>query len=496
MQDFLRQQASSSSGPQLSIPAPDPEWAGVNFLRYDPQTGMYLFNNRDPRGRSGAGSYTYGYNPSTGKWASQYHYGASATPKPPGPWETSSAPGGFYAKGFSFDRQGNLLQDGKVLSLGGGNEPANPLNPRDPGAPINPYQPGNPVNPYSPYNPYPAPPRTVIPESPDVAMEPRELPFWLSQLFPENYAYYDNLQKGLLDESVQGSRNAMDLYNTRQQEMSRLFNDQTGSLNAALAAAQRGRSAGLGSFSEAAKAGQGYLTQAMKLQDEALRSNPQKYQAYIDSGTLPGDLDANLRGIRDDSLATTRRTLDRQQAKALSALKQQASGMGMQDSDYSAGLKAQLAQAAGQTMSDAISAQNREYMRERLDLPYKMQAAATNTMSAYNPFVSNLMQGGTMASGNLQQLGTAQLKAAADQAAQQTDAFNSIMAAGDKQMQYPKDYFLMANQLPNNAIGARDSYLNTMMDIWKNLLANDATYAQIDAQRDDGGSWLDNIFGF
>ncbi|NCC58673.1 MAG: hypothetical protein EOM17_13770, partial [Synergistales bacterium] len=72
---------------------------------------------------------------------------------------------------------------------------------------------------YNPgYNPggwplYPPPPVTNPPGpgwKPDAnTMDPRTLPAWLFEQFPENYSYYDNLSKGLLDESWQLQRQAM-----------------------------------------------------------------------------------------------------------------------------------------------------------------------------------------------------------------------------------------------------------------------------------------------
>jgi len=81
---------------------------------------------------------------------------------------------------------------------------------------------------------YPPPPVTNPPTpgwQPDEnTMDPRTLPAWLFEQFPENYSYYDNLSKGLLDESWQLQRQAMQVFNQRQKEMSQLFNSETAAL--------------------------------------------------------------------------------------------------------------------------------------------------------------------------------------------------------------------------------------------------------------------------
>lgn len=365
---------------------------------------------------------------------------------------------------------------------------------------------------------YPPPPITTVPDTANwdtsKIMDPRQLPMWLFEQFPSNYAYYDNLQKGLLDESWQGQKQAMETYNARQQEMSKLFNDQTAGLNAALANTQKqaalaqqeansGSKAGLAAYQNAANQYQGYLTQALGLQNEALKSNPQKYQQYIDSGTLPSGIDANLRAQKDSAIAAAKTALDRQAAKTLAGLKQTASGMGMQDSDYAALTRAKLANDAGATLSNVIDSQNNQYLTTRLEQPYKMQNAAISTMQSYNPFIQNIMSGGQAAATNTQKLGQSLIDSSAQNAAlrlkgaqlagdQANANFGSIMSAGNQQMQYPLSYYSMASSLPSNAASARSGYLNTMLDVWKSLLSNDTANAQINAQ--DGGndffSWL------
>ena len=365
---------------------------------------------------------------------------------------------------------------------------------------------------------YPPPPVTTVPDTENwdtsKIMDPRQLPMWLFEQFPSNYAYYDNLQKGLLDESWQGQKQAMETYNARQQEMSKLFNDQTAGLNSALAntkkqaalaqsEANAGSKAGLTAYQDAANQYQGYLTQALGLQNEALRSNPQKYQQYIDSGTLPSGIDANLRAQKDTAIASARTALDRQAAKTLAGLKQTASGMGMQDSDYAALTRAKLANDAGATLSNVIDSQNNQYLTTRLEQPYKMQNAAISTMQSYNPFIQNIMSGGQAAATNTQKLGQSLIDSSAQNAAlrlkgaqlagdQANANFGSIMSAGNQQMQYPLSYYSMASSLPSNAAAARSGYLNTMLEVWKSLLSNDTANAQINAQGDDGGffDWL------
>ena len=367
---------------------------------------------------------------------------------------------------------------------------------------------------------YPPPPVTTVPDTENwdtsKIMDPRQLPMWLFEQFPENYAYYDNLQKGLLDESWQGQKQAMETYNARQQEMSKLFNDQTAGLNAALAntkkqaalaqsEANAGSKAGLTAYQDAANQYQGYLTQALGLQNEALRSNPQKYQQYIDSGTLPSGIDANLRAQKDTAIASARTALDRHTAKTLAGLKQTASGMGMQDSDYAALTRAKLANDAGATLSNVIDSQNNQYLTTRLEQPYKMQNAAISTMQSYNPFIQNIMSGGQAAATNKQKLGQSLIDSSAQNAAlrlkgaqlsgdQANANFGSIMSAGNQQMQYPLSYYSMASSLPSNAASARSGYLNTMLEVWKSLLSNDTANAQINAQGDDGG-FFDWLFG-
>ena len=365
---------------------------------------------------------------------------------------------------------------------------------------------------------YPPPPITTVPDTANwdtsKIMDPRQLPMWLFEQFPSNYAYYDNLQKGLLDESWQGQKQAMETYNARQQEMSKLFNDQTAGLNAALAntkkqaalaqsEANAGSKAGLTAYQDAANQYQGYLTQALGLQNEALKSNPQKYQQYIDSGTLPSGIDANLRAQKDTAIAAAKTAIDRQAAKTLAGLKQTASGMGMQDSDYAALTRAKLANDAGATLSNVIDSQNNQYLTTRLEQPYKMQNAAISTMQSYNPFIQNIMSGGQAAATNTQKLGQSLIDSSAQNAAlrlkgaqlagdQANTNFGSIMSAGNQQMQYPLSYYSMASSLPSNAASARSGYLNTMLEVWKSLLSNDTANAQINAQGDDGGffHWL------
>ena len=367
---------------------------------------------------------------------------------------------------------------------------------------------------------YPPPPITTVPDTANwdtsKIMDPRQLPMWLFEQFPSNYAYYDNLQKGLLDESWQGQKQAMETYNARQQEMSKLFNDQTAGLNAALAntkkqaalaqqEANSGSKAGLAAYQNAANQYQGYLSQALALQNEALKSNPQKYQQYIDSGTLPSGIDANLRAQKDTAIAAAKTALDRQAAKTLAGLKQTASGMGMQDSDYAALTRAKLANDAGATLSNVIDSQNNQYLTTRLEQPYKMQNAAISTMQSYNPFIQNIMSGGQAAATNTQKLGQSLIDSSAQNAAlrlkgaqlagdQANANFGSIMSAGNQQMQYPLSYYSMASSLPSNAASARSGYLNTMLEVWKSLLSNDTANAQINAQGDDGG-FFDWLFG-
>ncbi len=367
---------------------------------------------------------------------------------------------------------------------------------------------------------YPAPPVTTVPDTTNwdtsKIMDPRQLPMWLFEQFPSNYAYYDNLQKGLLDESWQGQQQAMETYNARQQEMSKLFNDQTGSLNETLAnlrsqasqaqqQAEAGSAKGLGYLSDAVSTYQGYLDKALGLQNQALKSDPQKYQQYIDSGTLPEAIDANLRAQKDSAIASARTALDRQTAKTLAGLKQTASGMGMQDSDYAALTRAKLANDAGATLSNVIDSQNNQYLTTRLEQPYKMQQAAISTMQSFNPFIQNLLTGGQAAAGNLQKLGQSTIDSSAQNAAlrlkgaqsvadQAGSNFNSIMSAGNQQMQYPLSYYSMASSLPSNAASARSGYLNTMLDVWKSLLSNDTANAQIDAQN-GGNDFLSWLFG-
>lgn len=341
---------------------------------------------------------------------------------------------------------------------------------------------------------YPAPPVTTVPTESVPAegkMNPRDLPTWLFTQFPENYAYYDNLQKGLTDQSWQLQQQAMETYNQRQQEMSRLFNEQTSALRSALDNAAKGKSAGIGSLSEAARQYQGFLSQALALQNEALKSNPQKYQAYIDTGTLPAEVDAQLRALRDQAIASARSETERQKAQALAQLKQRASAMGMQDSDYAAQMNARLASEAGRAVADVIDSQNAQYIAQRLQQPYAMQEAAIKTMQSYNPFIGNVMAGGAQAAQNLQQLGKGQIDAATSQAALQQQAFNSILAAGDNQMNYPLRYYEMAKALPETAAGVRNNYLTTMMQIWQALLGDDLSRERLDAEY--GG---DGLFDF
>jgi len=343
---------------------------------------------------------------------------------------------------------------------------------------------------------YPAPPVTTVPTgpvSPEKIMNPRDLPSWLFSQFPENYSYYDNLQKGLTDQSWQLQQQAMETYNQRQQEMSRLFNEQTAALRSALDNAARGQSTGIGSLSEAARQYQGFLAQALALQDEALKSNPRKYQAYIDTGTLPEGVDSQLRALRDQAIASARIETDRQKAQALAQQKQRASAMGMQDSDYAAQMNARLASEAGRAVADVIDAQNAQYIAQRLQQPYTMQEAAIKTMQSYNPFIGNVMAGGAQAAQNLQQLGKGQLDAAANQAALQQQAFSNILAAGDRQMTYPVQYYQMAQNLPNTVADIRNNYLGTMMQIWQSLLNDDLSRERLDAEYGDD-SFFDFLF--
>ena len=369
---------------------------------------------------------------------------------------------------------------------------------------------------------YPPPPVTNPPTpgwKPDEnTMDPRTLPAWLFEQFPENYSYYDNLSKGLLDESWQLQRQAMQVFNQRQKEMSQLFNsetaalkgtiaDRTAKLDAALADAESRQNAGIATMGEGVNTYQRYLNEAMSLQNEALRANPLKYQHYIDTGTLPEEVDSTLRTLRDQTIASTRAELDRQKAQANAALKQRMSAMGMQDSEYAAIQNARLAGEAGRTMAETIEKQNAGYLQARLQQPYEMQKAAVSTMQSYNPFIGNILAGGAQQGSNLQNMGKTQVDAATAMGQLQNNAFSNvvgaansaygnIMQAGHNQMQYPQAMFQMATALPGNALNARQGYLDTMLNVWKTVLNNDFSNAQLQAQKDaNEGSWWDMIFG-
>ena len=369
---------------------------------------------------------------------------------------------------------------------------------------------------------YPPPPVTNPPTpgwKPDAnTMDPRTLPAWLFEQFPENYSYYDNLSKGLLDESWQLQRQAMQVFNQRQKEMSQLFNsetaalkgtiaDRTAKLDAALANAESRQNAGIATMGEGVNTYQRYLNEAMGLQNEALRANPLKYQHYIDTGTLPEEVDSTLRTLRDQTIASTRAELDRQKAQANAALKQRMSAMGMQDSEYAAIQNARLSGEAGRTMAETIEKQNAGYLQARLQQPYEMQKAAISTMQSYNPFIGNILAGGAQQGSNLQNMGKTQVDAATAMGQLQNNAFSNvvgaansaygnIMNAANQQMQYPAQMFQMATVLPGNALNARQGYLDTMLNVWKTVLNNDFSNAQLQAQKDaNEGSWWDMIFG-
>ena len=395
------------------------------------------------------------------------------------------------------------------------------LIPWHPGQP-QPGQPGQPgLNPGG-WPLYPPPPVTRPPglgwEPGEGAMNPRSFPAWMFEQFPENYSYYDNLQKGLLDESWQLQRQAMQAFNQRQQEMSQLFNAQTAQLNAtiadrtakldaALGRSEAGQQAGLAEMREGTGVYQKYLNEAMNLQNEALRSNPQKYQHYIDTGTLPPEIDAQLRGLRDQTLAATQVELDRQKAQANAALRQRTATMGMQDSEYAAIQNARLSGEAGRAMSQAIDSQNAQYVAQRLALPYQMQQAAIGTMQSYQPFIGNIMAGGAQQAQNYHNTGKANIdssialgslhnQAFGNVTGAANQAYGNIMNAGHQQMQYPMQMFQMAGQLPQNAMLARQGYLDNMMKTWQILLGADITREGHQIQRDaNEGSWWDTIFG-
>ncbi len=532
----------------------------------------------------------------------------------PRPWPDATSPGWRVG-----DEPGGPKESDWFDWLGPGKGPGEmqpwtppPQSGPGPGVPPPGYQPPG-------FNPggwplYPPPPLTTPPglgwRAEEGDMDPRSLPEWLFAQFPENYAYYDNLQKGLIDESWQLGRQAMQAFNQRQQEMSALFNSQTANLNAtiadrtarldstiddrtekldaALGRSEAGQQAGLGTMQQGTDLYQHYLNQAlgqqdrnmemvkgshaaglgvigggvsdykkhlgnaMALQGEALSANPLKYQHYIDTGTVAPEIDSQLRAARDTTISAAQRELDRQRVEANSQLQKRTATMGMQDSEYAAIQNARLGGEAGRTMANVIDSQNLQYLNQRLAIPYQQQQAATATMQSYNPFIGNILAGGAqdatnsmnygrsivdsgnslgalgnqavgniLAGGaqqasNYHNMGKANIDSSVALGSLHNSAFNNvvgaaqnafsgvtgaanqaygnIMNAGNQQMQYPMQMFQMSQLLPQNAMNARQGYLNTMMDVWKNLLSADLAREGHQIQRDaqgDGGNWMD-----
>ena len=300
---------------------------------------------------------------------------------------------------------------------------------------------------------------------------------WLIQNLGENYPYYDNLTKSLIDAGTQASTSAMDMFNTRMQELAKLLNSSASGLESA-------KNESMSRLDNATNTYSGFLSQALGLQNQALSANPLKYQAYIDSGTLPEGLDTQLRALRSQSVDAARTDAERTLNKTMGQLKQQASAMGMADSDYAASTKAALAGDTNRNVLAAQQAADQNYLNARLALPYQMQEAATSTMQSYQPFIQNIMSGGQTAAGLQSNAANALYNMTANNA-------STLLDAAQQQAQLPLSYYKMAQELALPAQNQSAGYLSTIMNIWNTLMNASIANNQNDS---GGGGFFDWIF--
>jgi hypothetical protein len=299
---------------------------------------------------------------------------------------------------------------------------------------------------------------------------------WLMQNLGTNYPYYDNLTKSLLEAGTQASTSAMDMFNTRMQELARLLNTSASNLESA-------KNDSLSRLDNATKTYTGFLGQALGLQNQALSANPLKYQAYIDSGTLPEGLDSQLRTLRSQSIDAARTDAERMLNKTIGKLNQQASAMGMADSDYAASTKAALAGDTNRNVLAAQQAADQNYLNARLALPYQMQEAATSTMQSYQPFIQNLMSGGETAAGLQSNAANALYNMTSNNA-------TTLLDAAQQQAQLPLSYYQMGQDLATPAQNQSAGYLSTIMNIWNTLMNASIS----NNQNDSGGGLFDWLF--
>lgn len=354
--------------------------------------------------------------------------------------------------------------------------PADVINSLHPPIGISPIEKGQPQQP-NPQNP--TKPNYPITTMPDFGDNPDTTSIfkWLMQNLGTNYPYYDNLTKSLLEAGTQASTSAMDMFNTRMQELARLLNTSASNLESA-------KNDSLSRLDNATKTYTGFLGQALGLQNQALSANPLKYQAYIDSGTLPEGLDSQLRTLRSQSIDAARTDAERILNKTIGKLNQQASAMGMADSDYAASAKAAIAGDTNRNILAAQQAADRDYLNARLALPYQMQEAAKSTMQSYQPFIQNIMSGGQTAAGLQSNAANALYNMTANNA-------STLLDAAQQQAQLPLSFYKMAQELALPAQNQSAGYLSTIMNIWNTLMNASIANNQNDS---GGGGFFDWLF--
>ena len=335
---------------------------------------------------------------------------------------------------------------------------------------------------------------------------------WITRTFPEQYTYYNNLGNSLLDYGTQGQINAMDLFNTRQQEASNTINDAINSIKGTNSQAAAGydainqmlsgaRNSALSTMDTGNQALAGYLGAATDLTNLATSANPLKYLKMMEKGEVTNDIDSQLRAIRDSNISAAVKPINQSAADAAKAAYRRNSVLGLAGSDLESEALRKIQNSKNSAVNDAVQAATTEYSKNRLAYPQTLVNAAINTMQSYSPYVSSLINSGQAAANNANTFGNSIFSTAANQANINQNSLQSLLdsayksanvqlTGADQLMQYPYAYYKMATELPANANTAKNNYLTQMLNVWEALMNNQTALAKINAE-DEGGSWLD-----
>lgn len=279
---------------------------------------------------------------------------------------------------------------------------------------------------------------------------------YLLKTVPSTYNWANNALMDSVNQTNQLSTQALESLQTKMNEIKDIFNTYGGALPTAQSEMMSG------------------LTSA----DQAYGNILNKYAGFIENGTVPEGIAANLDKIRQNSYTNLEKRIGKDSNSAIREALNKFGANGMIDSDYFRNAMNDIAASGFSELSTAGRDIENSYLQSMMAYPFEM----------FNTLIPQY--------GNL----TTNLKDTAKTAYSSAEStFNDLMKGALEQADLPIQYFGLAQQLPGWFEKIQSGNLSSLNDIYKTLIQKDLLEKKIDAEKEmadeaNDFDWTDLLF--